>query len=140
MSRLGQLPVRVVRGTRLLEAALLLTATRVVLRASPRRLTAKLLRHASVLAPQSPSAPGQSARDIAEDVNRVALLLPGSTCLGRAFTGWLMLRKRGVASVVRVGAQRAESGLRMHAWLEVGGAALIGREEAAEFVALTRVR
>jgi len=49
-----------------------------------------------------------------------------------------MLRRRGVESVVRVGAHRAESGLRMHAWLEVGGSPLIGREEASAFVALTR--
>jgi len=83
MNRLGRLPARVAHGTRLLEAALLLTATRVVLRAAPRRLTATLLRKASVSAPQVGAAAEQPAREVADDVQRVAPLVPGSTCLGR---------------------------------------------------------
>lgn len=129
-----------VRGrSRLLEAAVVLTATRIAIAASPRRVTAALLRRAS-RADEEPGrgSPTVRARQVAEDVGRVAPLVHGSTCLSRALAGWLMLRWRGVPSVVRVGAQRPSSGVRMHAWLEVGGAPLIGQEEAAEFVALNR--
>jgi len=133
---LERLPAELMRGTRLVEAAVLLTATRLVLGTSPRRLTASLLRRASVAGPLSSSST-QRAHEVARDVNRMARVVPGSTCLGQALTGWVMLRRRGVASVVRVGARHADAGVRMHAWLEVGGAPLIGSEEAAEFVALT---
>ena len=138
MTRLERLPADIARGTRLLEAAVLLTATRLVLGTSPRRFTASLLRRASTASRLSSSGNPQRAHDVARDVNRLAPLVPGSTCLGRALTGWLMLRRRGVNSVVRVGARRVDAGVRMHAWLEVDGAALIGREGAADFVALTR--
>jgi hypothetical protein len=135
---LDRLPADLAHGTRLFEAAILLAVTRVVLRASPRRLTARLLRRASGAGPLCSSSNRQHAHEVARDVNRIARLVPGSTCLGRALTGWLMLRRRGVASVVRVGARRVEAGVRMHAWLEVGGDPLIGRDEAAGFVVLTR--
>ena len=50
-----------------------------------------------------------------------------------------MLERRGIASVVRVGARREQRGaVSMHAWLEVEGRPLIGREEAADFVPLSR--
>lgn len=127
------------RGPRLLEAAALLVTTRVVLAASPRRLTAGLVRRASASGPGLSSASERRARAVANDVDLVAPLIRGSTCLSRALTGWLMLQRRGVPCAVRVGAQqRAGVGVRMHAWLEVGGAALIGQDEAADFVALTR--
>ncbi len=138
MIGLERLPAELARGTRLLEAAVLLTATRLVLGTSPRRFTASLLRRASAESQWISTGNAQRAHEVARVVSRVAPLVPGSTCLGQALTGWLMLRRRGVASVVRVGARRADAGVRMHAWLEVSGTPLIGREEAAGFVALTR--
>lgn len=126
------------RGPRLVEAAALLVATRFVLAASPRRLAAGLLRRASVPAPEGTSANEARARAVAQDVEFVVPLVGGSTCLSQALTGWLMLRRRGVPCAVRVGAQHAQLGPRMHAWLEVGGSALIGSHEAANFVPLTR--
>lgn len=126
------------RGPRLVEAAALLMTTRLVLAASPRRLAAGLLRRASAPAPHGAPASYARARAVAHDVELVVPLVGGSTCLSQALTGWLMLRRRGVACAVRVGAQQAQLGPRMHAWLEVGGLALIGSDEAPDFVPLTR--
>jgi hypothetical protein len=133
----ARLRSRALQGPRLLEAAALLTATRLVLLVSPRRATASLLRQASTARPANGAT--SCARDVAQAVNRVSPWVLGSTCLSRALTGWLMLRRRGVPSIVRVGArQEGGVGVRMHAWLEVAGAPIIGSEEAADFVALTR--
>lgn len=127
------------RSFGLLEAAVVLTATRIAVGASPRRATAALLRRASRAGEGGPTPITTTALRVARDVRLVAPLVVGSTCLSRALAGWLMLRRRGVPSVVRVGAQsEVDSGMRMHAWLEVKGNPLIGQEEAANFVALNR--
>jgi hypothetical protein len=122
----------------LVEALTWLTATRLVLLASPRRLTAGLLRRAAKTEAVTQAIDRDQAQQVASDVERAAQLV-SSTCLSRALSGWLMLRRRGVSSVVRVGARQVRAAApRLHAWLEVGGLPLIGREEAGDFVALTR--
>ena len=44
-----------------------------------------------------------------------------ATCLHRTLTLWWMLRRRGIDSVVRIGAAQTEQGMAAHAWLERGG-------------------
>lgn len=130
-------PSRLRRRARRVEAAALLAATRLALVASPRRIAAGLLRHASVADHSRQGAPVERAREVAADVESVAPFVSGSTCLSRALVAWVMLRRRGLPAVVRLGARReAGSTLSMHAWLEIEGAPLIGSAEAADFVAL----
>jgi hypothetical protein len=123
------------RAAQLIEAAVVLSVTRIVLAASPGRFTAGWVRRAG----QGSSAPGLEAKaaSVASNIARAASLLP-STCLSRALTGWVMLRRRGVPSVVKLGARRVDDHVRMHAWLEVSGTPVIGHEEAHEFVTLGR--
>lgn len=129
---------RLARYPNLIEAGALLAATRLLIAASPRAATARLLRRAT----RSSGAAGNcdpKARDVANAVSRVSSLLGRTTCLSRALTGWFMLRRRGIESVVRLGAQREERGeLRLHAWLEHGGCALIDSEDAGGYVPLVR--
>lgn len=124
------------RGSRALEAAALLVATQIGLRASPRSIAARVLRRAQ--APDGTVVDGARARDVAQVVERMARWTGNPTCLSQALTGWLMLRRRGVAASVRVGARRDSAGVHMHAWLDVGGACLIGGAEASRFVPFTR--
>jgi hypothetical protein len=124
------------RGSRALEAAALLVATHIGLRASPRKIAARVLRRAQV--PDGSVADEARARDVAAVVERMARWTGNPTCLSQAVTGWLMLRRRGIAASVRVGARRDDAGVHMHAWLDVGGACLIGGVEASRFVPFTR--
>lgn len=121
----------------MLEAAALLAATRFILLASPRRLTAGLLRRASDASGEVSSENTRRASDVARDVDRIAPLI-GASCLSRALTSWLMLRRRGVAASVRVGARRGEgdTAVHMHAWLEVAGTPVNPDERANGFATL----
>lgn len=59
---------------------------------------------------------------LAEGVRMVERVPPpfawGSTCLSRALSAWLWLRRRGVACEVRLGVRRQPSGMQAHAWVE----------------------
>lgn len=65
--------------------------------------------------------------------------LPFKTnCLDRAMALWWMLRRRGVAAELCIGARKAYGQFEAHAWVEVGGAAIDegnGREDFTEFAA-----
>lgn len=138
--RVSQLARRLEGTPRVVEAAALLAATRVVLAASPAAAAAKMLKRARDSAGVAPHSRLGTAQDVARAVERAAPWV-GGTCLNRALTGWLMLRYRGIGAVVKVGAQRSERGaVRMHAWLELDGTALIGNAESEAFVPLTRPR
>lgn len=47
-----------------------------------------------------------------------------ATCLPQALTTWVLLRRRGIASAVCLGARRDRGELRAHAWVEVDGRSL----------------
>lgn len=60
-----------------------------------------------------------------------------TVCFQKGLALHVMLRRRGIASVLHYGvSQGAEQGLRAHVWVTVGGQAVIGGEEAAEFACL----
>lgn len=126
------------RAPAMAEAAALLAATRVVLWVSPRSGTARLLERASKGSGRMDERTKEKAAQVSWAVDGVGRWMVGSTCLNRALTGWLMLRRRGVPAAVRVGARAEATGpMRMHAWLEVGADVVIGRDEAAGFVPLS---
>jgi hypothetical protein len=53
---------------------------------------------------------------------------PGTTCLTRALAAGWMLRRRGQRARLAIGVRTADGKLEAHAWLELGGAAIIGGE------------
>lgn len=104
----------------------------------PFRILAKFLGSAGPGGkPQSPGIPHAGlgvARSLGRRVERLAPRFPGrATCLVRAVAGWLLLRRRGISSVVRFGVRRHEGALEAHAWLRVGEATVLGGEEAQTF-------
>lgn len=53
--------------------------------------------------------------------------VPGTTCLVRAMTTQVLLRRRGIPASLRIGVAKDDvGGFRAHAWLESGGRVLIG--------------
>lgn len=59
-------------------------------------------------------------------IQRAAVRTPGATCLVQAIAGWLMLRRRGLSSSVKIGVQKDEHAFAVHAWLCVDGEVCIG--------------
>ena len=57
-----------------------------------------------------------------------------AVCFQRGLAVHMMLRRRGIASVLNYGvAQSAEEGVKAHVWITVGGRPVIGGEEAPKF-------
>jgi hypothetical protein len=83
------------------------------------------------------------ARAIERWQSAAARHLPVKTnCLDRALALWWMLRRRGVAAELCIGARKAYGRFEAHAWVEVGDAAIDdgnGSEEFAEFAAPVQV-
>jgi Transglutaminase-like superfamily len=56
-----------------------------------------------------------------------------TTCLRQALALWFLLARRGVATEVRIGAEKPANGLfAAHAWVEQGGHVLIGGEHVQQ--------
>lgn len=57
-----------------------------------------------------------------------------AVCFQRGLALHLMLRRRGIPSVLHYGVAQDESeGLRAHVWVDVGGRTVLGGEEAPKF-------
>ena len=78
------------------------------------------------------------ARDIGWAIRAAAPFMPfRSVCLQQAMAGHAMLRRRGVQSVMHLGAGKgAHRALDAHAWLEAGGVKVTGYPVAATFTEL----
>jgi hypothetical protein len=64
----------------------------------------------------------QQARRIARMVKIAASHGPyRATCLPQSLTLWLLLRRRGIASSLRIGVRKEISRLDAHAWVEIDG-------------------
>jgi hypothetical protein len=76
------------------------------------------------------------ARAVARLVARAERRLPWqTTCLVAALAARAMLRRRGIASVLRFGLRRSTDGrLDAHAWLEAGDGVVCGGRAAEGFV------
>ncbi|HUC62896.1 MAG TPA: lasso peptide biosynthesis B2 protein [Alphaproteobacteria bacterium] len=118
------------------EAVACLLAARLALILVPfPRLAGRL---GTFVAPSDPRAardaagatPGQAllARDVGWAVTRSARWVPfKAVCLPQAMAAQFMLRRRGIASVMRFGARRGtEKPLDAHAWLDAAGVELTG--------------
>jgi hypothetical protein len=62
-----------------------------------------------------------------------------AVCFQQGLALHLMLRRRGIASVLNYGVRKKEGdGLAAHVWVDVGSDTVIGGEEAPEFARLAR--
>ncbi len=70
----------------------------------------------------------RAALDVGWAVTRAAAYLPlPARCLAQALAARAMLRRRGIASLMRVGVARPDSvSLEAHAWLEAAGVEVTG--------------
>lgn len=62
-----------------------------------------------------------------------------TTCLVQAVAGFLLLRRRGIHAAIRLGVKRDAHTFAAHAWLMVGGATVLGGQEAAGFSPLADI-
>ena len=85
-------------------------------------------------------APPPGVWRVTHAVCRVAPRLPWScTCLVNALGAHLMLRRRGIRSVVRLGARIEDGKLQAHAWLLAGGETVLGGKIDQDFAPLAQI-
>ena len=116
------------------EALALLTLARFLIARVPMRLwRSSLGRVAQEITPGEtrPVSP------LARAIDRAATRLPGETvCLPRAMAMQWMMRRRGLASALVFGMDRAQpldTVPALHAWVEAGGRVVIGADPARQF-------
>jgi hypothetical protein len=129
------------RRALLVEAVLWLVAARVVLIAVPFPVLAR--RFGDFVPPSDPRAIGlkrgsareaELAAEIGWAVTRAARHAPlRAVCLPQAIAARVMLKRRGVASVMHFGAAKQAERLDTHAWLEAAGVEVTGYPVAAQF-------
>lgn len=120
------------------EALLVLAAASLVIALLPFRRTVELMR---VNRPQRSIEP--AARDCIVAKSRWAVRAWSSrvpwraVCFQRGLALHLMLRRRGIGSVLHYGVAQGEvEGLQAHVWVSVEGQAVIGGKEAPKFTRL----
>lgn len=96
----------------------------------------------------TPSSPSQEPQKqiaracyVARRLERVAAHVPWrTTCLVRAIAGALLLRRRGIATTIRLGVNRGDNGLAAHAWLLVGDTIVLGGTISSDYQPLADLR
>jgi Transglutaminase-like superfamily len=130
------------RRALLVEAVMCLLAARLALIFVP---FPRLARHIGTFVPPTdpratPAKAGAAderkllAEDIGWAVTRSARYLPfKAVCLPQAMAARVMLKRRGVASVMHFGAARGRDKLDAHAWLDAAGVEVTGYPVAESF-------
>ena len=80
-----------------------------------------------------PNSESISLPRAASIIERAAGDLPLATCLSLSLTGQALLADLGYEPTLRVGIRQGGATLDAHAWLEVGGAAILGAPEPGTF-------
>ncbi len=128
-----------------IEALVVVASVRALLTMAPDALTASALRRLmssarDVCRVDTPAAELSIGQTITA-IRRASLRVPNATCLVQAISGWIMLRRRGVSAVLRIGVQTNPRAFAAHAWLCVGGRVVIGGYDAeTRFVTLDEHR
>ena len=93
-----------------------------------------------VLPPRKRTTVGRAAA-VGRAVERAAARLPGSPgCLTQALAGWLMLKRRGIPSILVFGVAKQAGEVTAHAWLLVGDGAVCGGRDAKSFTPIAAFR
>jgi len=109
-----------------IRAASLLVVVSIRLRARGLHSTAGWLDSRPMATPQGsapgpPAGPVALARELADIVRIAAVLVPDAACLRRALVLRHLLRRKGIAAVMHIGAKPDPAGPTFHAWVEVEG-------------------
>jgi Transglutaminase-like superfamily len=120
-----------------LEAATGLTATWVGLRLLGFRRWRSLLLwtvpHNAEIRAENDSS-GAIARVLRLEEAAARNLFVTTNCLEQSLVLWWLLRRRGIAADLRIGARKDEQGFEAHAWVEIRGSALnSGAEDHLHF-------
>lgn len=130
--RLGLRLPRLARTLVTLEAFLLMLVSLVLVYLLPFRFLARWLGPDLPVVGVTPDN-FERARVVASRISWLSARLPGSwSCLVQATAGHLMLRRRGIACTLFLGAGRKESGLHAHAWLQCGPQVILGAQGIPE--------
>jgi hypothetical protein len=121
LSRFARLPSQERRLR--LGALALLAPVRLLLWLFPLRAVRSILSGVERLPGTPVDAPPER---VAGAVEAAARYVPRATCLTRALTAQVMLRRRGREALLRVGLRRGEDGVEGHAWLESDGLVVLG--------------
>lgn len=114
----------------LIRAAVVVGAVRLGLWAMPFRRVRGLL--ASLGCPSRARPDPETVERVGQAVSRAARRIPGATCLTQALAAELLLRRRGVEALLRIGVSREKGEeLKAHAWVESGGRVVVGGDPRA---------
>ena len=118
-----------------LQALIVVPAVRLALWVLPFRLVHRFVRDRHVSDRMT-----LSADRVVRAVAAVSARVPRATCLTQALAASLLLPRYGHDATLRVGVAKDEAGrLRAHAWLESGGATILGEPEPGAFQPLPPV-
>ena len=121
-----------------LEALLLLAGFSATVRFAPPAVTGRLVQRAQRVQRRAAQLKVPPVQPVVASVQRAARWVPGNTCLSRALTGLVMLRRRRADANLQLGvASTKAAGLGAHAWLVHEGRIVLGAEQAE---ALTQLR
>lgn len=93
----------------------------------------RLLAICRALSAGAARGPGPSVSRLVWLVEVAGRYAPGTTCLTTALAAGLVLRRRGVATTLRIGVSRRGRDLTAHAWLEADGRVLVGAAESQDY-------
>jgi hypothetical protein len=111
-----------------------LQCVRVLMRAVPYRRLLRAMERVSL--PPQAAAPARP-ESVALAMRRAARTAPGSTCLARALTAYLLCRRAGIPAEIRIGVARGDGGaLDAHAWVASGAAIVVGALGVERYVPL----
>lgn len=118
-----------------LQALIVVPAVRLALWVLPFRLVHRFVRGRHVSGRTT-----LTADRVVWAVTAVSARVPRATCLTQALAASLLLPRYGHDATLRVGVAKDEAGrLRAHAWLESGGATILGEPEPGAFQPLPPV-
>lgn len=119
------------------ESVLLLVGAGLALRTVPFRLIAPLLGRRCSPACVSGHADLETVHRVRRMMKLVARHLPWSPrCLSRAIAAKLLLRRRGISSVLCLGIRRCGDRVDAHAWVVAGAVVVTGGESLKDFAPL----
>ena len=122
----------------LAEAILLLATASAAIRLLPFRRTVELMKGREGTAEPSLAEQRRIVAQCRWAVSAWADRVPWrAVCFQRGLALHLMLRRRGIRSILHYGvAQTEQEGLRAHVWIDVGGRTILGAGDAPRFTRL----
>ncbi len=121
----------------LCEAALALAAIRVCLWSLPFGAVRRIVDRLGARRVRTPAGTEPTVERVVWAVRAASARIPRATCLTQALAVRLMLQRRGLPALLRIGVARsAEKGVEGHAWIECQGRIIIGQSEPEHYKVL----